>query len=187
MRQGASDVVPFPKRTLRTLLVALGLSMASGAVYKFVRVGSIMYAGGASSSVSTPAGVSPGGTFTRSNIVAFNASTGVISSFPPSVNGGVWALASDGSSLWIGRTFTSVNGTARRGVAKLNPATGANLGRRLVLPAAAEPLPGREPARLHARRRLLARRSWFAFVSTGYIPQSGGVGRDLCRPAGASP
>jgi len=29
--------------------------------------------------------------------------------------------------------------------------------------------------------------SWFAFVSTGYIPQSGGVGRDLCRPAGASP
>ena len=61
----------FPKRTLRTLLVALGLSVASGAVYKFVRVGSTMYAGGASSSVSTPAGVSPGGTFTRSNIVAF--------------------------------------------------------------------------------------------------------------------
>jgi len=61
MRQGASDVVPFPKRTLRTLLVALGLSVASGAVYKFVRVGSTMYAGGAFSSVSTPAGVSPGG------------------------------------------------------------------------------------------------------------------------------
>jgi hypothetical protein len=84
-----------------------------------------MYAGGAFSSVSTPAGVSPGGTFARSNIVAFNASTGVISSFAPNVNGEVWALASDGTWLWIGGTFTSVNGTARRGVAKLNRTTGA--------------------------------------------------------------
>jgi hypothetical protein len=85
-----------------------------------------MYAGGAFGSVSTPAGVSPGGTFARGNIVAFNATTGVVSTtFAPSVNGEVWALASDGSSLWIGGTFTSVNGTARRGVAKLNPATGA--------------------------------------------------------------
>jgi hypothetical protein len=148
-------VVPFRTRTLRTVLVALGLSVAvaavpavasasialgtvvsanpanftpnvaSGAVYKFVQVGPTMYAGGAFSSVSTPAGVSPGGTFARSNIVAFSASTGVISSFAPSVNGEVWALASDGTSLWIGGTFTSVNGTARRGVAKLNRTTGA--------------------------------------------------------------
>jgi hypothetical protein len=70
--------------------------------------------------------VSPGGSFARSNIVAFNASTGVVStSFAPSVNGEVWAMASDGTSLWIGGTFTSVNGVARRGVAKLNPTTGA--------------------------------------------------------------
>jgi hypothetical protein len=146
---------PFSKRTRRTLLVALVLSMvvaavptvasasialgtvvsddpanftpnvASGAVYKFTQVNGTMYAGGAFSSVSTPAGVSPGGTFSRSNIVAFNASTGVITSFAPSVNGEVWAMASDGASLWIGGTFTSVNGVARRGVAKLNPTTGA--------------------------------------------------------------
>ncbi len=156
MRQGATALVPFSKRTLRTVLAALGLSMvvaavptaasasialgtvvsanpanftpnvADGAVYKFVQVGGTMYAGGAFSSVSTPAGVSPGGTFARSNIVAFNASTGVVStSFAPSVNGEVWGLASDGTSLWIGGTFTSVNGVARRGLAKLNPTTGA--------------------------------------------------------------
>jgi hypothetical protein len=149
-------LVLFSKRTLRTMLVAIGLTVAvaavptvasasiglgavvstnpanitpnvaSGAVYKFVQVGGTMYAGGAFSSVSTPAGVSPGGTFARSNIVAFNASTGVIStSFAPSINGEVWALASDGTSLWVGGTFTGVNGVARRGVAKLNPATGA--------------------------------------------------------------
>jgi hypothetical protein len=149
-------VVPLSKRTLRTVLVALVLGLAvaavptvasasialgvvvsanpanftpnvaSGAVHKFVQVGGTMYAGGVFSSVSTPAGVSPGGTFARSNIVAFNASTGVVStSFAPNVNGEVWALATDGASLWIGGTFTSVNGTARRGVAKLNPTTGA--------------------------------------------------------------
>jgi hypothetical protein len=50
---------------------------------------------------------------------------GVVASFAPSVNGEVWAMASDGASLWIGGTFTSVNGVARRGVAKLNPTTGA--------------------------------------------------------------
>ena len=141
------------KRPLRGLLVALGLALAasplaaaaspalgvvvstnpanftpnvaSGAVYKFVQLNGVMYAGGSFSSVSTPAGVSPGGTFTRTNLVAFNASTGVITSFAPNLNGAVWALASDGTSLWVGGTFTSVNGVARRGVAKLNPTTGA--------------------------------------------------------------
>ena len=147
-------MVPFSKRALRAILVPLGLcvalagvpvasasiglgvvvsanpanvtpNVASGAVHKLLQVGGTMDAGGAFSSVSTPAGVSPGGTFARSNIVAFNATTGVVASFAPSVNGEVWAMASDGASLWIGGTFTSVNGVARRGVAKLNPTTGA--------------------------------------------------------------
>ncbi len=100
-------------------------NVADGAVYKFVQVGGTMYAGGSFSSVSTASGVSPGGTFARSNIVAFNPSTGVISSFAPTVNGAVWALATDGTSLYVGGTFTAVNGVARRGLAKLNPTTGA--------------------------------------------------------------
>jgi hypothetical protein len=309
-------VVPFSKRTLRTMLVALCLSMvvaavptvasasialgtvvstnpanftpnvASGAVHKFVQVGGTMYAGGTFSSVSTPAGVSPGGTFTRNNIVAFNASTGVIStSFAPNVNGEVWALASDGTWLWIGGTFTSVNGTARRAVAKLNLATGAvdtafnmNLGSgqvtelalvggRLIAGGtfsgklrAVNPATGANTGYLNlsisgtvannagpvevyrfavnpAGTRLVAvgnftsvggqsryrafmltlgatvsvnawyypplrnmcaadslpdymrdvdfapDGSWFAFVSTGFVPQAGGVGRDLCDAA----
>src|ERR671922_3112879 len=110
------------KRTARTALVAIGLALvvtaaptvagaspalgvvvsanpanftpnvASGAVYKFVQVGGTMYAGGTFSSVSTAPGVSPGGTFTRNNIVAFNATTGVIASFAPNVAGEVWGL-----------------------------------------------------------------------------------------------
>jgi hypothetical protein len=314
--EGETDVVPFSKRTLRTMLVALSLSVvvaavptvasasialgtvvsanpanftpnvASGAVHKLLRVGGTMYAGGTFSSVSTPAGVSPGGTFTRSNIVAFNATSGAISSFAPSVNGEVWAMASDGASLWIGGTFTSVNGVARRAVAKLNPTTGAvdsafnmNLasgkvtelalvGGRLIAGGtftgklrAVNPLTGANTGYLNlsisgtvadnagpvevyrfavnpAGTRLVAvgnftsvggqtryrafmltlgttsgtlnswyypplrnlcradslpdymrdvdfspDGSWFAFVSTGFIPQAGGVGRDLCDAA----
>jgi Domain of unknown function (DUF5122) beta-propeller len=100
-------------------------NVADGAVYKFVQVGGTMYAGGSFSSVSTASGVSPGGSFSRANIVAFNPTTGVISPFAPSVNGAVWALATDGTWLYVGGTFTTVNGVARRGLAKLNPATGA--------------------------------------------------------------
>ncbi len=148
-------IVSGRRRTLRALLIALGLTLAvaavprvagaspalgvvvsanpanhtpnvaSGAVYKFVQVGGTMYAGGSFGSVSTAPGVSPGGTFTRTNLVAFNATTGVISSFAPTINGAVWALATDGTWLYVGGTFTSINGVARRGLAKLNPTTGA--------------------------------------------------------------
>jgi len=148
-------VLLFSGRMLRTLLVAIGFGLAlaalppsagasialgavvsdnpanftpnvaSGEVRKFVQLGGTMYAGGTFSSVSTAPGVSPGGTFSRSNIVAFNATTGVISTFAPTINGEVWALVTDGISLWVGGTFTTVNGVSRRGVAKLNPMTGA--------------------------------------------------------------
>jgi len=148
-------MVSLGKRTLRTTLVAIGLGLvvatvpmvagaapalgvvvsanpanftpnvASGAVYKFVQVGGTMYAGGSFSSVSTAPGVSPGGTFTRNNIVAFDPTSGVIRSFAPNVAGEVWALASNGTSLYVGGTFATVNGVARRGVAKLDPVTGA--------------------------------------------------------------
>ncbi len=100
-------------------------NVSSGAVYKFVQANGVMYAGGAFSQVSTASGVSPGGTFTRNNLVAFNPTTGVISSFAPSFNGAVWALATDGTSLYVGGDFTAVNGVARSRLAKFNLSTGA--------------------------------------------------------------
>jgi hypothetical protein len=115
----------------------------------------------------------------------------VISSFAPSVNGEVWALASDGTSLWIGGTFTSVNGTARRGVAKLNPATGAvdtafNAGlasgkvTELALVNGRLLAGGTFPGKLRALNPSSGANTG---VSTGYVPQAGGVGRDLCDAA----
>jgi hypothetical protein len=145
-------LVLLSRRTFRTMLVAIALSLAvaavptaagasialgvvvsanpanftpnvaSGEVRKFVQLGGTMYAGGTFSSVSAPGG----GTVSRSNIFAFNPTNGAISTlFAPTINGEVWALVASGNSLWVGGTFTTVNGVARRGRAKLNPTTGA--------------------------------------------------------------
>lgn len=57
--------------------------------------------------------------------MAFSATTGAMASFAPSVNGAVWAIEPSGSSLYIGGEFTTVNGVARRGVAKIDATTGA--------------------------------------------------------------
>jgi hypothetical protein len=89
-----------------------------GAVYKLAESNGTLYAGGAFSTLN-------GGTVARSNIVAFNAATGAIAPFAPSINGEVWAIVAANNALYVGGTFTSVNGVARRGLAKLDPVTGA--------------------------------------------------------------
>jgi hypothetical protein len=240
-------------RALRAILVALGLcvalaavptvasasiglgvvvsanpanvtpNVASGAVYKLFQVGGTMYAGGASSSVSTPAGVSPGGTFARSNLVAFNANL---------ASGKVTELALTGGRLLAGGTFP---GKLRA----VNPASGANTGylnlgigggvasnagpvevyRFAVNPAGTRLVAVGNFITVGGQTRCRAFMltlgatasvnawcypplqnlcaasslpdymrdvdfstdgSWFAFVSTGYVPRSGGIGRDLC-------
>jgi hypothetical protein len=60
-----------------------------------------------------------------STIVASAPAGGPLPWFAPSLNGAVWALASDASWLWLGGSFTSVNGVARPGLATLQPTTGA--------------------------------------------------------------
>ena len=63
--------------------------------------------------------------YTRDNVFAFDATTGEVSqSFAPVVDGEVWASVSDGTSVWIGGNFRTVNGQDRSTVAKLDLATG---------------------------------------------------------------
>jgi beta-propeller uncharacterized protein DUF5122 len=98
-------------------------NVRNGAVYKLAEYHGVMYAGGSFTSVSAAA---PGGrALTRYRIVAFNAGNGSITSFAPRINGDVWAITASGGSLYVGGSFTSVNGVARRGLVKLNPVTGA--------------------------------------------------------------
>jgi hypothetical protein len=90
-----------------------------GAVYKVLQVGDTLYAGGSFSSVTK------GATVARRNLLSFDVTTGAVHAFAPKVDGVVWALASDGTSLYVGGDFTAVNGVARRGLAKLDLTTGA--------------------------------------------------------------
>ena len=90
---------------------------SSYATYALRQVGGTMYAGGAFPSLSGQP---------RSNIGAFSATTGALTSFAPKFNGAVWAIEDLGSGrLAVGGEFTTVNGVSRRGLAVVNATTGA--------------------------------------------------------------
>lgn len=101
-----------------------------GIVYAQAVAGNRVYAGGQFTN-ARPAGAAPGTQLTpRSNLLAYNLQTGVLdSSFAPQVNGRIMAAAvsPDGGTLYIGGTFTAVNGQARYRLAAFSTATGALL------------------------------------------------------------
>ena len=123
---GAAGAAPALGQVVSTNPVNYTPNINQGAVYKSAEVNGMLFAGGSFTTVTAAAGTTPAGTFSRSHIVAFNAATGSIStSFTPSINGNVWAIVASGGSLYVGGTFSTVNGVARRGIVKLNPTTGA--------------------------------------------------------------
>ncbi|NIK60626.1 LamG-like jellyroll fold domain-containing protein [Kribbella shirazensis] len=86
------------------------------------------YAGGRFTSVRPP-GAAPGtGEVGQAYLAAFDASTGaLVSTFNPVLNGQVYAVAAsaDGSRIFVGGDFTTVNGQTRNRVAAFDTATGA--------------------------------------------------------------
>jgi len=99
------------------------LTSANGTVRQLAQCGSTMYAVGTFSTIGSPLG----GPFTRNNAFSFNATTGVVSSWNPNVNGTVYSisLSANCSSAYLGGTFTSVHGTSVTDLAKVNTSSGA--------------------------------------------------------------
>src|SRR5690606_24738833 len=66
-------------------------------------------------------------TVTRNNMLAFNVTTGQLTSFAPSFNGQINAVAvsPDKTRVYVGGEFTSVNGQTRRRLAAFDAQTGA--------------------------------------------------------------
>ena len=91
-------------------------------------IGNTVYVGGRFTT-ARPAGAAAGvNTVTRSNLLAYDIRTGVlINTWAPTTNGDVLAIvpSPDGSRLYIGGSFTNVNGQIRNRIAAINPATGA--------------------------------------------------------------
>jgi hypothetical protein len=84
------------------------------------QLGSTLYAGGHFRLVQ-----SRGTTYHRSHLMGFDATTGVMSPFAPTLDGRVFAVLAQGGALYVGGFFSTVNGVARRGLVKLDPSTGA--------------------------------------------------------------
>jgi hypothetical protein len=107
---------------------ALPTWQVNGVVWSTVVVGSTVYATG-SFSKARPPGTSAGSSqeVGRANLLAFNITTGNLTSFTHSLNAqGLRVAASpDGSRVYVGGDFTTVDGISRRHLAAFSTATGA--------------------------------------------------------------
>ncbi len=107
---------------------ALATVQIDGVVWDQVIVGKTVYAGGQFSN-ARPAGAAAGtGNVPRSNLLAYNIETGaLVNSFNHVLNGEVKTVAAspDGTRLYVGGQFTTVDGVARYRVAAFDTATGA--------------------------------------------------------------
>ena len=97
-----------------------------GEVTTIAQVDDTIYLGGIFTRVRSAASATE---IARSNLVAFNATTGAISSFAPTFNGEVTSIiaSADGASIYVGGYFTSVNGAAASRLVRLDRATGARV------------------------------------------------------------
>ncbi len=85
-------------------------------------VGDTVYVGGSFSAAVS----STGTTVPRANLAAYDVATGELrTGFVADTNGHVRALASDGTSLFVGGLFTTINGSAKARLAAVDLETGA--------------------------------------------------------------
>ena len=110
---------------------ALPTWQINGVVWSQAIIGDVVYVTG-SFTRARPPGVAAGGAgeVVANNIFAYRLSTGArVTTFAtsPGLNaqGLVIRASADGSRLWVGGDFTTVNGTARGHLAALNPADGS--------------------------------------------------------------
>jgi hypothetical protein len=86
-------------------------------------VGDVLYVGGSFTTVTSPDGSS---SLARRNLAAFSLTTGeLLPAFRADTNGIVRALATDGTRLFVGGSFTTVNGTSRSRIAAVSATSGA--------------------------------------------------------------
>jgi hypothetical protein len=94
----------------------------NGQVYATLVVGDTVYVGG----TFTSAQARGGGSTPRGHVAAFSRTTGaLITSWQANTNGTVRALATDGTSLYVGGNFKQIGGTNTQWLAKVSLSTGA--------------------------------------------------------------
>lgn len=106
----------------------LPTAQLDGVAWQQVVVDDTVYVAGKFSQ-ARPAGAPAGSrTVPRNNLLAYRLSTGeLLTSFAPSLNGQALSIAAspDGSRIYVGGEFTTVNGTSRSRIAALNASDGS--------------------------------------------------------------
>jgi hypothetical protein len=99
------------------------LNSADSYVQQLVPSATTMYAVGTFTSIKDSAGHA----FARNNVVAFSLINGAVSSWLANANGTVYsaALSADGQWIYLGGTFSTVNGVSAGRLAKVSTSTGA--------------------------------------------------------------
>jgi len=95
-------------------------AVTDGEVVAFARLGSRVVVGGTFTTLRLPGGT----TVSQPRLFAYDFATGVFDpTFRPALNGAVLALAApaDGSGLYVGGSFTTINGVSRARLARLLP------------------------------------------------------------------
>jgi hypothetical protein len=95
------------------------LGSSGQTVYAFAQVGATMYAGGRFTQINDSAVTT---TYSRSNFVAFNATTGAVSPLTLNANGAVQVIVAspDGKAIYVGGDFTSIGGVNSRGMVRFD-------------------------------------------------------------------
>ncbi|WP_159611313.1 PKD domain-containing protein [Glutamicibacter sp. JC586] len=127
----SSPSVPTDPLTSPTVTAdALPTVQIDGVVWKQVVIGNTVYAGG-SFNTARPAGAAAGTeTVERQNLLAYDIRTGdLITGFAPAFNAQVLSLAAspDGSRLYVGGDFTTLDGEAATRMVALDPSTGERI------------------------------------------------------------
>ena len=92
---------------------------ASGSVRSQLIIGNTLYMGGSFTSMVSPDGLT---TITRRHLAAIDLTTGDLLPWAPTTNGSVEAMVTDGTTLFLGGSFTTVNGVARPRLAAVDTA-----------------------------------------------------------------
>jgi trimeric autotransporter adhesin len=127
--QAHADTAPPPGTPATVSADALPTWQINGVVWSQVLVGNVVYATG-SFTRARPPGTSPGSAqeVVRNNLLAYNITTGdLVTTFNHSLNAqGLVIMASpDGSRVYVGGDFTTVDGATHNHLAAFDTATGA--------------------------------------------------------------
>ncbi len=122
----SADAVQLPKATIVSDdPVDWTPHALNGEVHALIQIGNRVIVGGTFTTIRSATSTTQ---ISRRAIFAYNATTGALdNAFLPTVNGNVETLlpSDDGQSVYVGGSFTTVNGTSRTRLARINLADGS--------------------------------------------------------------